>query len=587
MSRDRAIEEFCADIGMDMMQNKADVMAFFARDKKGATRLKEAISKVYNIVRKAFGLSENISVTDALKELASIDSTVSTTDGKIDRSHTPYGDNSLPKALSIAEVAEAQRIFLEAFEEIERTKRKVWNENSKELKALSPKDRVQRVNELVSEKLGGEKAEKNTDTESGVNYSLVGNTESGIEAYETSKSILRLPWKERKKKYISYIESEYKGRTAKFVRNGHTYYATFDPKSSQKALFGEKRSDSKGRDALINTGADGSVFELVENSAYNHSSTDTKNHANTDYFDYFIKTVQIDGEVFDVLADVKKQNGKSGGYVYSITLVENKEAKPSPIQRVKPLVKNSGNALTSSNSISKKNDFVKPSEEKNSDNVLQVVERRNIERDDNSGNESFANTRSNDKNVDLSGKSSESGNGDNKQHSFELYNRKDGKSDDAGQDGGIKFSTNGIIPKGENPARDIDVPAKDKNGGKVSRGVRTVLEAGATPDSYVSPIMEDIEAGKYSHDVISDKSAQEGAFNKISNTTDKVDKNGKPIRELDTEKYKGTGDKYSDTKKREIKNYLDSIGCTPLEKQFFLGTVYGSEHEKFVKNHGG
>lgn len=206
--------------------------------------------------------------------------------------------------------------------------------------------------------------ESDTDAQADndIRYSYRGESQDGIEVYETSEDILRLPWNERKKLYLSYIEKSYVGRTAKFVRNGHVYYAEFDRRNASKAIYGDKRSDPAGRDALINTGADGSVFELVENSTYNGSAKDTKNHSATDYFDYFIKTVQIDNKVFDLLADVKRQYYKDGGFVYTLRLIENKKIKASPIQRGQALLNNSGNTLISEDIVPQKSDSVNPSD---------------------------------------------------------------------------------------------------------------------------------------------------------------------------------------------------------------------------------
>ena len=67
----------------------------------------------------------------------------------------------------------------------------------------------------------------------------------------------------------------------------------------------------------------------------------------------------------------------------------------------------------------------------------------------------------------------------------------------------------GRIKPGENPARDVQVPKKvteDKNE-RVSQTIRTVLEAGATPDAAVPTISELVEKGAYSYQVYSDKDA--------------------------------------------------------------------------------
>ena len=165
-----------------------------------------------------------------------------------------------------------------------------------------------------------------TDTK----YSLTGKNQNGIEVYETSQDIMKLTWDERKAKYLDVMKNEYCGRTAKFERNGHIYYATFDQSSIRKPIYGDKRSSKSGVKALIKAGADGDVFDLVENSLYTGSKKNTKNHTNADYFDYFVKTVQIDGKVFDLVADIEKKYRTDGGYMYTLALVDNKKIKASP-----------------------------------------------------------------------------------------------------------------------------------------------------------------------------------------------------------------------------------------------------------------
>ncbi|MBQ6796045.1 MAG: hypothetical protein IJO83_07870 [Clostridia bacterium] len=177
--------------------------------------------------------------------------------------------------------------------------------------------------------------QKNTTTEGGVRFSLKGFRVDGIEVYETSDEVMNMSVSERKKRYVQLMNNEYAGRTARFERNGHTYYAEFDRKNLGKPMYGDSRSSTSGKKALTRVGADGDIFDLVENSKYSHSKPDTKNHKNTDYFDYFIKTVQIDNRVYDLLADVKKQYGKNGGYVYTLILVDNKKIKAAPTKVIK------------------------------------------------------------------------------------------------------------------------------------------------------------------------------------------------------------------------------------------------------------
>ena len=184
------------------------------------------------------------------------------------------------------------------------------------------------------------------DSHNDVKYSFRGTNQDGIEVYETSQAVMNLSWKDRKTQYLDVMRNAYRGRTARFERNGHVYYATFDQSSIRKHIYGDKRSSSDGAKALIKAGADGDVFDLVERSRYTGSQKNKKNHTNADYFDYFVKTVQIDGKVFDLVADVEKTYGVNGGYVYTLALIDNKTIKASPALGTPNAVpvKNAGNA---------------------------------------------------------------------------------------------------------------------------------------------------------------------------------------------------------------------------------------------------
>ena len=203
---------------------------------------------------------------------------------------------------------------------------------------------LEKVKKLFEDAYRGET--KNTAKDGGGKLSLSGTNKDGVEVYETSQAIMDLTWDERKAKYLEVMKKEYRGRTAKFERNGHYYYAKFDQGSVRKPIYGDNRSSKAGVKALIKAGADGDAFNLVENSQYTGSKPNTKTHTNADYFDYFVKTVQIDGKVFDLMADVEKEYGESGGYVYTLALVENKKIKASPALGTpnNGPVKNAGNA---------------------------------------------------------------------------------------------------------------------------------------------------------------------------------------------------------------------------------------------------
>ncbi len=171
------------------------------------------------------------------------------------------------------------------------------------------------------------------DGNGNVSLELIGKTDDGIEVYETSEEIRALPWKKRKQRFLDIMQGEYRGRTAKFTKRGEVYYAKFDELDLQKNIYGDNKSTQKGRDAKINTGADGNIFELVENATYKGSGIEsgkpTAAHKDVTGWEYFVKTVQIDGQVYDLLANIREK--PDGEYVYSIQLNENKKTPASPV----------------------------------------------------------------------------------------------------------------------------------------------------------------------------------------------------------------------------------------------------------------
>ena len=73
----------------------------------------------------------------------------------------------------------------------------------------------------------------------------------------------------------------------------------------------------------------------------------------------------------------------------------------------------------------------------------------------------------------------------------------------------------GVIPRGETPSRDVQVPQRTDKDKKVSQTVRTILEAKATPDEAVPTIVKMVEDGMFSYDVYTDKQAITDAENYI------------------------------------------------------------------------
>lgn len=178
------------------------------------------------------------------------------------------------------------------------------------------------------------RADENTvyaDLSDSLDY--VGKTDDGTEVYETSEAVRKLPYKKRMEAFMDIMRNEYAGRTAKFTaRDGEVYYATFDENDLRKNVYGDKKSSLRGWKAKINAGADGNIFDLVENAEHGGSGKEqgktSEAHQGLTGWEYFVKTVQIDGRVYDLLANVRKK--PDGEFVYSIQLNENEKKAPAP-----------------------------------------------------------------------------------------------------------------------------------------------------------------------------------------------------------------------------------------------------------------
>lgn len=178
------------------------------------------------------------------------------------------------------------------------------------------------------------RADENTvyaDLSDSLDY--VGKTDDGTEVYETSEAVRKLPYKKRMEAFMDIMQNEYAGRTAKFTaRDGEVYYATFDENDLRKNVYGDKKSSTRGWKAKINTGADGNIFDLVENAEHSGSGKEqgktSEAHQGLTGWEYFVKTVQIDGRAYDLLANVRKK--LDGEFVYSIQLNENEKKAPAP-----------------------------------------------------------------------------------------------------------------------------------------------------------------------------------------------------------------------------------------------------------------
>ncbi len=248
------------------------------------------------------------------------------------------------------------------------------------LKKLKGKPSAQEAYNRLSESqralIDGMEGKAETGVNGSESFSLIDVSPDGMEIYETSLATQQLSESQKKKQYLDLIKNQYRGKTARLERNGHFVYVRPDMSSLSKPVYGDFRSSASGKKALRNALADGDVFDLLENSKYSHSMGDEKAHQNTDYFDYYVKTVQIDGKVYDVLADVKRQYGDSDGLYYTLRLVNNKTKKAVRSPRTQTL--NPDGLITSS---SKSSDSFSADIVPQSDTAVNTHSMQNIKED--------------------------------------------------------------------------------------------------------------------------------------------------------------------------------------------------------------
>ena len=98
-------------------------------------------------------------------------------------------------------------------------------------------------------------------------HAFLGKNIDDIEVYETSNSVKSLTNKDRINQFEDIIANDI-GRTARFEKNGHVFYARFTPVDVSKNIYGDKKSSIKGWKAKIKSGADGDIFNIAENMKY-------------------------------------------------------------------------------------------------------------------------------------------------------------------------------------------------------------------------------------------------------------------------------------------------------------------------------
>lgn len=225
--------------------------------------------------------------------------------------------------------------------------------------------------------------------DSAVADSFEGWTANGIEVYTTSQDVMKISISNRIKKFRNDFLQNFKGKTAKFERNGHVYYARFveSVKGLGEFVYESKspasKSDDYGYKAKIRLLADGDIFNIVEDGKYKNSSPEkgkkTISHQNAKYWDYFWKEIFVDGKGYDVVVNIRNDSATGNlaekeQFVYSLTFRENKKVAPpitTPATQKQVSVKS---GVSTAESISQNQDSVNRNSEKSSDDRFALPE---------------------------------------------------------------------------------------------------------------------------------------------------------------------------------------------------------------------
>lgn len=116
LDENSAKEELCADLAMDMLTDAETVKGFAKENRSAARRILDALRRFIDKIRAVFGLEPKYTAgkARALEALSKTDSTVKVTDGKVERSHASFKNDTLPKALNVKDLYAAEKLLYQA-----------------------------------------------------------------------------------------------------------------------------------------------------------------------------------------------------------------------------------------------------------------------------------------------------------------------------------------------------------------------------------------------------------------------------------------------------------------------------------------
>lgn len=424
LDENSAKEELCADLAMDMLTDAETVKGFAKENRSAARRILDALRRFIDKIRAVFGLEPKYTAgkARALEALSKTDSTVKVTDGKVERSHASFKNDTLPKALNVKDLYAAEKLLYQAL-----TSAEIRNSNTNS-------DGIQ---------FSGPGEEK-----SGIRYSKSGtaaDTKENVFSYEALTAKPDMPI--TKMRNISESDyAAYRADKSSFVKDMVKRAALFEknPKNTDTQTYIHNKDT--GKDILVSResfrhGAARmdeeyaqickNIGSLLQNAVAVNELQSRDNGENSTVFIGMAENKN--NYVFvRMIAENRTQRLVSYDILYSI---RKKSAKKEDVGKLPPDYTASGDSSYTSSTIS----------------IAKLLE--NVKRE-----KLFSGILSADVKKALGIDSTETSANIN----------------------GVMYSLNTdkdsvqTIPKGEDPARDVDVRAFDERGGKVSEGVRTV-----------------------------------------------------------------------------------------------------------------
>jgi hypothetical protein len=161
-----------------------------------------------------------------------------------------------------------------------------------------------------------------------IKFMYKGKNKDGVEIYSISTEVAKLSGKDKKALAKNKNKADVKIEKVHFISKEEEYDAKFDKKFLGEDIYGDKKTKPhKTYNKKINLMIEGDLLNVLKDAQYYDSSEDHDEKHGPDVvgWDYFKKTIIIDGAEYRVRINVKKK--VDGNYIYSTHFMKNEKAR--------------------------------------------------------------------------------------------------------------------------------------------------------------------------------------------------------------------------------------------------------------------